>query len=95
MFGPHHLGGIRIDSGALQVEDHIHVFTDHSRDQLQLRNIVDVKGADQRSVAQDRQPVADGEHLVEEVRDEDDAHPLRLQLIHNIKEEFNFVIVKG
>ena len=89
-----HVGRVVLYLGALEIEDHVHVLADHPRDQLQLADLIDAVGADQPAVAQDGHAVGNGVYLIQEVRDEDDAHAGLLQLAHHVEEQLHLVFIQ-
>ena len=64
-------------------EKSVDLAPDHHADDAVDVDLGDVAAADEPAVAQHRVAVADLEHFLEAVRDEDDAEPLRLQVAHD------------
>ena len=81
--------------GALEVEDLIQILADHAGNKLQLGDFVGIVYADEMAVSQDGHAVAHLKHLIEEVGDEDDAHALRLEGTHDVKELLHLFVIKG
>ena len=94
MLGLEHDGRVLGDSGALEVEDLVHVLADHFRDQLELGDLVDVVDAHEVAVAQNGQAVGHFKDLIEEVGDEDDADALFLQRAHDREKLLDLVFVE-
>ena len=64
--------------------------SDHHPDDRVDRDVGDLSGADIAAVAQDREPVAEPEHLLEPVGDEDDRQALGLERGHDAGEIGDF-----
>ena len=90
----HHLR-VRLLRGALEVEDLVQVLADHAGNELQLGDFVCIVHADEMAVAQHGQAVAHLKHLIQEVRDEDDAHALGLQIAHDVEQALDLLVVQG
>ena len=59
---------------------------DHPLDDLVLAGLAGPEGARGAAILEHRDPVRDGEYLVEPVRHEDDAQPLRAQPRQELEE---------
>ena len=67
-------------------EERVDLAADHHADDAVDGRLRDSAAADQPPVAQHRVAVADLHHLLQAVRDEDDAEALRLQVAHDAEE---------
>ena len=84
MLGPQEdPGALRVEAAQVGLDD---VPADHHRDQLGLGQRLDRPRADQAAVAQDADRVAEGEDLLELVRDEDDGDALVPQAAQDAEE---------
>ena len=90
-----HIRSIRINIGTLQVEDRIHILTDHLCYQLNFCKIIDSIGSDQMSVTENRHAVRNLIDLIQEVRNEDDPQTFRFQFPHDFKQQFHLIVIKG
>ena len=72
----------------------VELLAEHLGHELHARQLRDLVFADELAVAQDRDAVADGVDLLEEVRDEDDADAAGLEVQHELKELFDLLLVQ-
>ena len=68
---------------------------DHHGDQFVARGFLNYAGADIAAVAQNRHAVADLVQLAHLVGDVDDAHALRRQIAHDLKQRLHFAVGDG
>jgi len=70
-------------------------FADHSTDQIHARQTRRRIFAHQPPIAQDSDPVGNGIHLVEEVRDDDHTHTSITELPDDLKQLADFLFVEA
>ena len=78
----------------LDLRQIVELLAEHLGHELHARQLRDLVLADELAVAQDRDAVADGVDLLEEVRDEDDADAAGLEVEHELKELFDLLLVQ-
>ena len=73
----------------------VKILAHHRRHQLHAGQLRHRVLSHQSPVAEHRYPVADRVDLLEEVRDEDDAHALGFELQHHLEELLHLAVVEG